>query len=227
MTATHPLGDIDAAADIPDTKSIVDDVFDLDEFLSADVRLPERSFRLFRRPDLEATINDLTAELDSLLDAHGRDLARVARGGKPAEAAVGDGDDGAARTDDERTAGVVSAELLKVQRAYFQHSSTIRLRAMDDVAWQAFDAKWGKAFRDTNVAEGEQYPPEAIAALIDATTVGKSHIPSDKVAGFRARVGSTVITELARDAWQVNTQSGVSIPKSLISSLATSRGPLG
>lgn len=229
MTA-HPLGDIDAAADIPDAKSIVDSVLDLDEFLSADVRLPERSFRIFRRPDREARINDLSAELDSLLDAQGRDLSRLASGSGPApkpERTVGDGGTPPApAAGGERTAGVVSAELLEEQRAYFRDSSTIRLRAMDDVTWQAFDAKWGKAFRETNVKDGEQYPPDAIAALIDATTVAPK-ITVDKVEGFRKRVGSPVIVELARECYQVNTQSGVSIPKSLISSVAMSRGPLG
>lgn len=193
----HPLGNPNGTAPLLDPgKSIVDTVLDLDDFLSGDVRLALKQASFYTRGDLEAEIEELNAELDSLTDSQGRPLPVL-------DASIGDG---------ERSASVVAQELLDKQREYARSRRVIVMQQLDEDDWAAFQAQWKDA-----LAQQPPYPPEFYADLISKCAL-RPQIPAEKIAAFRKRVGAPAYEEIWRAAWTVNTQSGVSIPKSLLSS---------
>jgi hypothetical protein len=175
--------------------SVVDTVFDLDEFLAADVRLAQKQAAWYTKPDLEAVIEQLNAELDSLTDANGRPLA------------VPDGS-----LVDGRTAETVAAELLAVQRDYAASRRYILMQQLDSTDWDAFQAKWKDALNND-----PPYPPDFYAELISRCAV-RPAVPVEKVPDLRTRLGGPAFEAIWSAAWSVNTRSGVSIPKSLLSS---------
>lgn len=198
MTESHPLGDVNGTTPtaVADHTSIVDQVLDLDDFLSSDVRLAVKQGAFYTRPDLEAAIEDLNAELDSLTDAQGRPLPVLDR-------AVGDG---------ERSALVVAQELADLQKEYARSRRVIVMQQLNDDGWAEFRATWKTAL-DGN----PPYPPEFYSDLISRCAV-RPKIPADKVPELRQKLGGPAFDALWQAAWSVNTQSGVSIPKSFLSS---------
>ena len=201
--ADHPLGHIsddiivsNGTPDLDASKSIVDTILDLDDFLSGDVRRAEKTARFCTRPDLEADIETLNAELDALTDSQGRPLPVIDR-------AVGDS---------SRSAHLVASEIAEKQREYAAAMVSVRFRQIDEDEWTAFLERHKKALED-----GVPYPPVVYEDLIARTAVAPK-FSVEQVRAFRAKVGHPVFQELAGVAWAVNTQSGVSIPKSLLSS---------
>lgn len=196
----HPLGDVNGtgpvAVAVDVEKSIVDTVLDLDDFLAGDVRLALKQASFYVRADLEAEIEELNAELDSLTDAQGRPLPIL-------DAAVGDG---------ERSASVVAHELADLQKEYARSRRVIVMQQLDEDEWAEFQAKWKTALNNA-----PPYPPEFYVDLISRCAI-RPKIPADKLPEFRKRVGAPAFDNIWRTAWEVNTRSGVSIPKSLISS---------
>jgi hypothetical protein len=212
----HPLGNHDVINDglgnpirevptIDVGKSIVDTVLDLDDFLSGDVRLALKQASFYTRADLEAEIEELNAELDSLTDSQGRPLPVL-------DPSMGDG---------ERSAPVVAQELLELQREYARSRRVIVMQQLDEDDWAAFQAQWKDA-----LTQQPPYPPEFYADLITRCAL-RPPIPADKIGAFRKRVGAPAYEEIWRTAWAVNTQSGVSIPKSLLSSAVLRQGQPG
>lgn len=191
---THPLGDVDQAA--PDAASIVNEILDLNDFLATEIRLAVKQAAFYTRADLEAPIEGLNAELNSLTDSQGRPLPVV-------DAAVGDG---------ERSAPAVAQELLAVQREYSASRRVILMQQLDQDEWTAFQARWKEA-----LAEDPPYPPAFYEDLITRSAL-KPKMTVEQLREFRKRVGAPAFDEIWRAAWDVNTQSGVSIPKSLLSS---------
>jgi len=196
----HPLGNIDGttvpAPDLDAGKSIVDTILNLDDFLAADVRLAEKTARFCTQPELEARIETLHAELDSLTDNDGRPLAT-------------DDDDLAGA---ERSANVVNSELITAQREYAAAMRSVRMRQMDEDDWVAFMKTHQK-----DLDEGIPYPPSFYEDLIVGTAVAPRFTVA-KLQAFRKKVGHPAFNELSQTAWAVNTQSGVSVPKSPLSS---------
>jgi hypothetical protein len=150
----------------------------------------------FTRADLEAEIEQLNAEYDSLTDAQGRPLPVI-------DQAVGDGG---------RSATVVYAELMAKQREYFESRTVVLMQQLTEDDWAVFLAQWKDA-----LAKDPPFPPDFYAELITRSAI-KPRITLDQFAQLRKRVGRPVFDELWRTAWAVNTQAGVSIPKSWFSS---------
>lgn len=212
----HPLGaDLDlppvdpgpvAVVSIPGgaRASIVDNVLNLDEFLAADIRLAQTQAAWYTRPDLEAQIEELNAELDSLTDTYGKPLPVI------------DAD-----LEEGRTAAVVVGELAAAQKAYAASRTYILMRQLDQDDWDAFQTTWKDA-----LAKEPPYPAEFYADLISKCAI-KPEIPVHKVAELRKKVGAPAFDAIWSAAWKVNTRSGVSIPKSLLSSAVQSQLPRG
>lgn len=204
-TEQHPLGDIHGngtgTGTLPALPSIADAVLDLDDFLASDIRLALKQASFYTRPDLEAEIEELNAELDSLTDSQGRPLPVL-------DASIGDG---------ERSVEVVNNELLEKQREYAASRRVIVMQQLDEDDWAQFQAQWKE-----ELAAPPPYPPEFYNQLIHKCAI-RPEIPLNKIAAFRQRVGAPAWEEIWRTAWAVNTQSGVSIPKSWLSSAVLSQ----
>jgi hypothetical protein len=201
-TEQHPLGNVNGTA--VDAKSIVDQVLDLDEFLAAEVRLAVRQAAFYTRGDLEASIDELNAELNSLTDSQGRPLP------------VLDGDLEAARP-----ARVVASELLEVQKEYAASRRVILMQQLDQDDWAAFQQRWKE-----ELTKNPPYAAEFYEDLITRSAM-KPKITVEQLRALRKKLGAPAFDELWQSAWGVNTQSGVSIPKSLLSSDVLRQSPLG
>lgn len=199
MTESHPLGDVNGTG--PTTLdvggSIVDQVLDLDDFLASDIRLALKQAAFYTRPDLEADIEELNAELDSLTDANGRPLPVL-------DPAVGDG---------ERSAAVVAQELYTLQKEYGASRRVIVMQQLDEDEWAQYQAKWKTALN-----EDPPYPPDFYVDLITRCAI-RPKVTAEQVPALRKRVGAPAFDAIWQTAWQVNTRSGVSIPKSSLSSV--------
>lgn len=177
---------------LPPAVSIVDTILDLDELMSADVRRAEKTHRLFLEPDREARIDELDAELQTLTDSEGRPLP-IAEG--------------------QRSAHDVAVELQTEQAAYARSARSIRMRALAADDWDAFLTK----HKPSDTKDGKR-PPEFWDELIALS----AHTPAmtiEQVRALRAKLGKTQMIIMGNDAWEVNVESGVSIPKSPLSSV--------
>jgi hypothetical protein len=209
----HPLGIVtnDSGEPIatpnigePDAKSIVDTVFTLDAYLSSDVRRAEKTARFCVDPGIEAQMEDLNAELETLVGPDGRPKSSV-------DASMADGG---------RSALVVSQEIEALEAKYAAAMANVRLKAMDEDDWTAFMAR--------NKAALDGAPPFPAALYEDLIlnsepTVtmpgGKAEpISREQLSGLRKALGHAAFNEISQKAWEVNTSSGVSVPKSSLSS---------
>lgn len=198
----HPLGDLTGDTAVPvaptitDLPSIADTILNLDKFLSGDVRRAEKTSTFCIRPDLEADIDALEHELETLTDSMGRPRAVI-------DQAVGDA---------SRSAHTVALEIEEKRREYAAAMRSIRWRAMDEDAWAAFQTEWKKAFDE------QDFPPEFWEDLLSRTAVAPMFTVA-QVREFRSRVGHAIYSDVANTAFRANNASGVSIPKSLLSSV--------
>lgn len=190
------LGDDTAPAPLLREPSIVDTILELDSFLSAEVRLAEKTARFCTRPDIEAQIDALELELEQLVDANGKV--------RDTDPALGEG----------RTAYDVATEIQTARHKYAAAMRSVRMRQMDDTSWQAFKEKHSDAFKDDVDLPARRVMYDDL--LVESASAPK--ITPAKLEQLRTKVGSPQIDELVNVAWHVNTQSGVSVPKSLISS---------
>lgn len=202
----HPLGDVNGSAPTAtvDKTSLVDSVLDLDDFLARDVRLALKQAAFYTKPELEADIEELNAELDSLVDAAGRPLPDTDRS-----------------MEEGRTFETVRMELAAAQKAYAASRRVILVQQLDQDDWDAFQTKWKE-----DLAKQPPYPPEFYEDLI----VQCAHKPTftvEQVRTFRKKVGAPAFEQLWQAAWEVNTRSGVSIPKSWLSSTVQRQPQLG
>lgn len=186
--------------------SIVDTILNLDEFLSGDVRLAEKTARFCTRPDIEAEIDQLEAELAELVDETGRPLPGSA--------------DDSLGGDDGRGQALEKALAIQTKRQEMADATrSVRMRQLSDEKWQAFKVKHREAFATTDRTSQR-------AAMLDELVTASAIAPTidaKQLAQLRGRVGAPQIDELIAIAWEVNTQSGVSVPKSLRSSAALKR----
>lgn len=214
VTGSHPLGDLDgtqtdaqaaaAAAVNGMQRSIVDTIFDFDELESGNIRLAITQAAWYTRADLEAQIEALNAELDSLTDSQGRPLPVI--------------DESMAEV---RSARTVASELAAVQKTYAASRRVVLMQQLDEDDFQAFQSKW-----KDDMAKGYPYPAAFYVELITRCAI-KPTISEEQLAALRKKVGRPAYDELWRKAWNVNTQSGVSIPKSSLSSAVLSQQQRG
>jgi hypothetical protein len=189
----------------PPVVSIVDTILQLDAFMSGDVRRAEKTARFCAKPWLEADIDELVFELESLVDPMGNPL--------PAgEHAVGE---------QVRTPEQVALEIQTLQAEMGAAFVSVRMAQLTSDDWQAFRAKWRK------VIDGPPpYSNEMYNELIEVSAKTPK-ITADQAAELRTKLGDPQMDALAAAAWAVNTQSGVSIPKSPLSSLVLRRAVHG
>lgn len=182
---------------------IVKTILDLDELLSADVRLAEKTVVVYLKPWLEADIDALDIELEGLVDDMGRPLA------DEEESLSGGGG---------RTAQMVAAERQAKEREYAASGRNIRVKQLEPEEWAAFRKKWRTPMADATSEQRTEMWNDLIAQCAIAPTISP-----EKVVEMRRRLGSTQMERVASACWEVNTQSGVSVPKSLISSRVLKR----
>jgi hypothetical protein len=185
----------------PPAVSIIDTILQLDDYLSGDVRRAEKTARFCSKPWLEADIDQLVFELDSLTDSQGNAL--------PAgEVAVGE---------QVRTAEQVAVEIQTLQAEYGAAFVSVRMGQLPSDKWQEFRTTWR-----TVMDKGAPYPNEFYDALIGVSAKTPA-ISAEQSAKLRTVLGDPQMDVLANAAWEVNTNSGVSIPKSPLSSLVLRR----
>lgn len=184
------------AEPVLDQPSIVDTILDLDELLSADVRRAEKMAPFCTEPWREARIDELKAELDLLTDDQGNPLPTP-------EASLDEGG---------RTAVTVAAELEAERVLYGKAFRSVRMRQMPDEEWVEFRTRWREA-----IAKEPPYPNAMFDELIVASAIKPTVSPA-QIPQMRSKLGHPVMDLLGWTAWQVNSSSGVSIPKSPLSS---------
>ncbi|WP_109507358.1 hypothetical protein [Nocardioides speluncae] len=202
----HPLGDIDGTSgtDAPSPvsePSIVDQILDLDKLLSADVRRAERTARFCTAPHLQADIEALEAELETLTDDRGNPL------------------DEEGMNDSGRTATGVALEIRAKRQEMADAMVSVRMRQLELDQWEAFLTKH-------RATSGEERPMEFWFELISLSACAPV-MTQDQAARLTKKYGRPVLTELSTKAWQVNTESGVSVPKSSRSSAVLRRAARG
>lgn len=178
--------------------SIVDTILNLDEFLSGEIRLAEKTARFCITPDLEAVIDELDQQLALLVDNQGKTLSGT-------DQALGDTGAGHAYG--------IAEELHAKRQEYAAAMRSVRMRQLPDDQWQAFRDEHREAF-----ATSEMTPERKV--MLDQLLVRSAHAPAispEQLKQLRSRVGAAVIDELIQAAWQVNISSGVSVPKSRLS----------
>lgn len=198
----------DATQEIPAAlvkePSIVDTILDLDAFLSGDVRLAEKTARFCIEPDLEAEIDDLEHQLALLVDAGGRPLS---------------GTDEALADDQVSRPLELATKLQELRHRYAAAMRSVRMRQIPDDDWQAFKVLHREAFSTPE-------PTDERKVMLDELLIRTAHTPpisAEQLAKLRHRVGSPQVDELLDVAWTVNTKSGVSVPKSPLSSAVLKR----
>lgn len=191
----NPFEKPDAAAAEP---SIVDTILDLDAFLSGDVRLAEKTAYFTTEPQLEAEIDELEAQLAELTDEYGNPVAA-------AEASLADGKAPAYKLADE----------IEVKRAQLNRSRRgVRVRQLPSDEWLAFRAKHKKVMDDPGHADRRAMWDELIVACAIAPT-----FTVEKLAKLRKMIGDPQVSQIELACFHVCTKSGVSVPKSSLSSL--------
>lgn len=178
--------------------SIISTILDLDELMSADVRLAERTITIYTRPDLEARIDALEAELSDLLGPEGQLPATL-------DASLGE--------DDNARAFEIAEEIETVRKAYAASGRQIRIRQLPSDDWTAFRERRKQAF-----ADGAPFPDDMWAELITLSAVDPT-ISAEQVANLRKVLGAPILHMLASACFSLNTEGGVSVPKSRLSSL--------
>lgn len=186
----------DAPAVVPPVVSIVDNILELNDYMSADVRRAEKTARFCSKPWLEAEIDELVYELESLTDDQGIPI-KV--------------EDGA------RDAVTVALEIQTKQAEMGAAFVSVRMGQLPSDDWGEFKTKWRAA-----LDKGAPYPNDFYDELIGESSL-RPKITAAQSAALRKKLGDPQMDELASKAWVVNAESGVSIPKSPLSSLVLRR----
>lgn len=201
-----PLGTPNPApgAEIP-TVSIIDTILQLDDYLSGDVRRAEKTARFCSKPWLEADIDELKFELDGMVDDKGSPLPR-------GEHAIGER---------VRTPEQVALEIQTLQAEMGAAFVSVRMAQLPSDKWQEFRTKWREVLE-----KGAPFPNDFYDELIEVSAKAPT-ISVEQAAKLRTVLGDPQMDVLANAAWAVNTESGVSIPKSPLSSLVLRRAQRG
>lgn len=187
------------AAGVETPESVIDTVLDLDELLASDVRRAEKTEILYTKPHLEAEIDALEAELQQLTDGSSSPMVDE-------EASLAEGPVGG------RSAEVVAREIQEKRKEYAASGRSVRLKQLPSEDWTAFETTWKAA-----LSKGAPYPVAMWDDLISKCAVAPE-MPLAKVQALRAKLGHPPLHKLAMTCWDLNTTSGVSVPKSPLSS---------
>lgn len=179
----------------PPAVSIIDTILQLDSFLSGDVRRAEKTARFCSKPWLEADIDALVFELEALTDEQGYPLP---------------GQEAAAQSK--------AVEIQTKQSEMGASFVSVRMAQLASDRWLEFMAKWREE-REKPGDMSNEFWNEVIELSAKTPT-----ITAAQVVELRTKLGDPQMDTLAKVAWDVNTQSGVSIPKSPLSSLVLRRG---
>lgn len=150
-------------------------------------------------------MEDLQAELETKVDSNGRPKTKV-------DADMADG---------SRSAHQVSLDIEALEGEYAAAMRSGRVQQMDEDDWTAFTTQWKSVLQDM-----PPYPPAFYEALIVRSKAalvidgGKLGAPFtvEQVRTFRKKFGHPAFNAIAQAAWAVNNESGVSVPKSSLSS---------
>lgn len=181
--------------------SIIDEILDIDALLASNIERAERSEVLYTKPHLEAKIDALEAELERL--NIGADSVQ-----RDGEASVADAAAGG------RSAEVVAREIQELRKEYAASGRLVRLRQLPSEEWTSFEATWKDALAK---------PPPFPAAMWDdliAKCAIAPELPVAKVRDLRKKLGHPPLHKLALTCWDLNTEAGVSVPFSRLSSQA-------
>lgn len=194
--ATNPD---EIAAEIT-AESVINEMLDLDDLLANDVRRAEKLVPLYTKPYLEAEIDALQLELESVTDGS----ATV-----PADSEASLGDDGPS---DRRSAETIAREIQAKRQEYAASRKMIRLRQLTSEDWLAWETEWQKT-----LDKGAPFPPEMWDSVIAASAV-QPEMPVEKVKQLRSKLGNPPLYAIAMEAWKLNTEGGISVPFSPLSS---------
>jgi hypothetical protein len=178
------------------TVSIIDTILQLDEYLSGDVRRAEKTARFCSKPWLEADIDELVFELDQLTDAR----ATPTRPARPRSVS----------RPGPRCRSPWRSR--RCRRSTAPRSSRSGWRSCPRTSGRSSARTWREA-----LDKGAPYPDDFYDALIGVSAKTPA-ITAEQAAGLRTKLGDPQMDALAKAAWDVNTNSGVSIPKSPLSS---------
>lgn len=173
----------------PPPVSIIDTILQLDDFLSGDVRRAEKTARFCSKPWLEAEIDELVFELEGLTDEQGNP-----------------------RPGQEKAAEAKAIEIQTLQAEMGAAFVSVRMAQLASDKWQEFRATWREV-----LDKGAPYPNDFYNQLIEVSAKTPA-ITAEQVVALRGKLGDPQMDVLASAAWAVNTESGVSIPKSSLSS---------
>lgn len=182
----------------PEDLSIISTILDLDELMSADARLAERTVTIYTRPDLEAQIDDLEEELQRLVGPDGEVPTSV-------DATLGD-------TDTAR-AFHLAEEIQACRKEYAASGRRIRIRQLPSDDWTAFRKRHQKELDD-----GPPFPDDMWSELIVLSAIEPA-LTAEQVGQLRKALGAPILHLLANACFSLNTESGVAVPKSRLSSL--------
>jgi hypothetical protein len=195
-TDTNPFVKPDSGVDAD--LSIISTILDLDELMSADVRLAERTVTIYTRPDIEARIDALEAELGELLGPNGELPSEM-------DASLGDAD--------QARAYELADEIEIARKEYAASGRQIRVRQLPSDDWTAFRARHKKA-----LDAGRPYPDDMWSELVSLSAVEPT-LSKEQVGKLRTVLGAPVLHMLSGACFSLNTEAGVSVPKSRLSSL--------
>lgn len=185
--------------------SIVDQILDLDELDSTEVRRAERAVPFYLRADLEAEIDELEARLEVVLESARH---QTNQGKATADTALGDAPAASTLMDEARG---LAQQIENTRRALAKSRRMARVKQMSEDEWVAFEAKWQDAMK-----KGSPYPQDMWTELI-VKSAAAPVMTAEGVAKLRSKFGHPPVHQLALAAWHVNHESGVSVPKSQLS----------
>lgn len=166
------------------------DMLDLDEFLSSEPRLAEKTAYFLTKPHLQGDIEALEQQLALVTDDRGRPT--------PDRSAAGD----------EHLAATL-AQAIEAKRTELRESARgVRVRQLSSTEWQAFGAAHREALDNPESPKRPVMWAELIAACAIAPTM-----TLEQVHKLRATVGDPQIDEIRLACWDVCTTSGVAIPE--------------
>lgn len=217
----QPLGDGSRPGPVaPEDDAFINDFLELDQILAGDVRRAEDTHRIFLRPDLLAEISALEDKLETLVEEDDTEIEGIALKPDPlaasGERALGEEPtkEPARKTSPvSEAAKTLVAEIAAVQAEYRKHSGLLRLRQLDGDEWEEFRTHWRK---DLDKGTGDL--PQTFWNQLISKTVIQPAMTVDQVAKMRKSYGEPQVNLLGRRCFALNTQGGVSVPKSRLSS---------
>jgi hypothetical protein len=185
-----------AAAPTLSTPGLGETILTLDELMNS-ARRPERTARICLRPDLQADLDELEAQLGVYADSRGE-----------------------FDPSDEALAGGAVSELAnRIQQVREQMQASmrsVRVRAMPKDEWATFV----ETHSDDKARDG--FKPDFWPLLVSKCAIAPT-FNTEQVTALRSTLGQPAFDAIAVAAFKANTADGVDVPKSPLSSRALKR----